>query len=292
MTLKYLFTISLFIPLALMAQTSSPTENLDVLGNIYLKNLRNATGAGSSVSFSSFGNNDPGPRISSYLDFASGTDSQSRLILSSYSSGYNNELTLMNGNVGFGVIEPKEKLDMVGNIYLRNMRNAIGAGTSVSFSSYDNNSPGPKISSYMDYAEGTNSRSRLILSSYSKGYKNELTLMDGNVGIGTISPTERLSVNGNISAAEIKVEARNWPDYVFSKKYELPSLLEIEDYIVKNGHLSGMPTAREAETNGVSLGDMNAKLLRKIEELTLHLIILEKSNKKQQLEINELKLKK
>jgi len=98
----------------------------------------------------------------------------------------------------------------------------------------------------------------------------------GNVGIGTISPTEKLSVKGKIRAQEIKVETANWPDYVFAKDYKLPSLQETEQHIKEEGHLPGIPSAEEVKVNGVDLGEMNAKLLQKIEELTLHLIEIKK----------------
>ena len=101
---------------------------------------------------------------------------------------------------------------------------------------------------------------------------------NGNVGIGTVSPSAKLSVNGNIRAKEIKVETASWPDYVFTREYILPSLAETEKHIKEKGHLSGIPSAKEAEANGIDLGEMNAKLLQKIEELTLHLIDMKKEN--------------
>lgn len=94
----------------------------------------------------------------------------------------------------------------------------------------------------------------------------------GKVGIGTTTPKEELSVNGDIRAHEIKVETSNWPDYVFRKNYRLLSLTEIEKYIKAHGHLPEMPSAAAVEANGVSLGETNAALLKKVEELTLHLI--------------------
>jgi len=96
----------------------------------------------------------------------------------------------------------------------------------------------------------------------------------GNVGIGTNTlTTAKLAVNGLIRATEIKVENANfWPDYVFKPEYQLPSLSETEQFINENGHLPEIPKANEIESDGIPLGKMNTLLLKKIEELTLHLI--------------------
>ncbi|GGH31491.1 hypothetical protein FAZ19_22500 [Sphingobacterium alkalisoli] len=114
---------------------------------------------------------------------------------------------------------------------------------------------------------------------------------NGNVGIGTTSPTEKLSVNGNIRAKEIKVETANWPDYVFEAEYEAMSLPEIEMYIKQNGHLPEIPSAPEVEKEGISLGEMNKILLKKVEELTLHLIQKEKDIKEHEERFRRLELR-
>lgn len=97
-------------------------------------------------------------------------------------------------------------------------------------------------------------------------------LSNGYVGINTRNPTTNLDVNGKIRAKEIKVEAGTWPDYVFDPSYELPSLEHTDRFIKANGHLPGIPSAEEVSASGIELGQMNSKLLQKIEELTLHLI--------------------
>lgn len=93
------------------------------------------------------------------------------------------------------------------------------------------------------------------------------------IGIGTENTgSNKLSVNGTIRAKEIKVEATPWPDYVFNSSYQLPNLKDTEQFIRENKHLPEIPSATEVEKEGVNLGEMNAKLLKKIEELTLYLI--------------------
>lgn len=114
---------------------------------------------------------------------------------------------------------------------------------------------------------------------------------NGNVGIGTATPNAKLAVNGKIRAHEIKVETANWPDYVFAKEYQLPTLRETEKHIKEKGHLPGIPSAAEVKANGVNLGEMNEKLLQKIEELTLHLIKMKEHSEEQDASIELLKSK-
>jgi hypothetical protein len=96
---------------------------------------------------------------------------------------------------------------------------------------------------------------------------------NGNVGIGTSNTgLWKLAVNGKIKTKEIKVTLDGWSDFVFEKEYNLASLKEVESHIREKGHLKDIPSAKEVEKNGIYLGEMNSKLLQKIEELTLYTI--------------------
>lgn len=99
---------------------------------------------------------------------------------------------------------------------------------------------------------------------------------DGKMGIGKRNPTDKLEVNGQIHAKSVKVDLEKWADTVFEKDYDLPHLREIENYIDQHGHLPEIPSAEKVLEEGIELGEMNRLLLKKIEELTLHLIAKEK----------------
>jgi hypothetical protein len=98
----------------------------------------------------------------------------------------------------------------------------------------------------------------------------------GNVGIGTTSPQHKLSVNGTIGAKEVIVTNTGWADYVFKPDYRLMPLGDVRAYIAKHRRLPEMPSEAEVKETGVSVGEMQAKLLAKIEELTLYVIELDK----------------
>jgi DNA-binding transcriptional MerR regulator len=103
-------------------------------------------------------------------------------------------------------------------------------------------------------------------------------IMSGNVGIGTTNPQYKLAVNGNIGAQDIIVTNTGWSDYVFRPGYRLRPLSEVSQFIQANHHLPDIPTEAEVKEKGVSLGDMQAKLLAKVEELTLHMIQTDERN--------------
>ncbi|TCC97696.1 hypothetical protein [Pedobacter hiemivivus] len=101
----------------------------------------------------------------------------------------------------------------------------------------------------------------------------------------------KLALAGNIVAEAVTVKLQgSWPDYVFTKSYQLPSLQKIEKHIKEKGYLPGIPSTKEVEAEGINLGEMNAKLLQKIEELTLHLIEQDKNQKALQEEVRGIKI--
>jgi len=101
-------------------------------------------------------------------------------------------------------------------------------------------------------------------------------LPNGNVGIGTFSPNQKLSVNRTIGGKEVVVETTGWSDYVFADGYKLQPLAELEQNIKAYKHLPGIPSEQDVAAQGIGLGEMQAKLLAKIEELALHEIEQEK----------------
>ncbi|WP_303318599.1 hypothetical protein Q4Q34_04630 [Flavivirga abyssicola] len=120
------------------------------------------------------------------------------------------------------------------------------------------------------------------------GGGDNLTINNGTVGIGTTDTKGfKLGVNGKIAATEVKVATySNWADFVFEKNYNLPTLKEVEEHIKENGHLKDIPSAKEVKKDGFFLGDMDSKLLQKIEELTLYTIEQQKELQNQKV-INE-----
>ena len=116
---------------------------------------------------------------------------------------------------------------------------------------------------------------------------------DGKIGMGTTSTgSHKLAVEGSIGAREIKVQATGWSDFVFEDNYALPTLEEVEQHIKEKGHLQDIPSAKEVEENGIFLGEMDARLLQKIEELTLYAIEQEKRLKEQDTRLQELEIQK
>lgn len=110
-----------------------------------------------------------------------------------------------------------------------------------------------------------------------------MLIIDGNgriwkgdtvISAGTMSGVlnSSLAVNGDIKAKRLRLSPAEWPDYVFENTYRRPSLPELEQYIKQNKHLPEIPAAADVAKNGIDVGDNQAALLKKIEELTLYLI--------------------
>lgn len=178
------------------------------------------------------------------------------------------------GNVGIGTLNPFQKLSILnGQLFLGHSEtNQIESGR-IRFSEYQNSFQG----AFIHYNGNTNIFNigvHEISGTELANDHNALSIKrnNGNVGIGTDDPGAwKLAVNGKIRAKEIKVET-NWSDFVFEENYNLPSLREVEEHIAEKGHLRDIPSAKDVKENGIQLGEMDSKLLQKIEELTLYLI--------------------
>jgi hypothetical protein len=124
----------------------------------------------------------------------------------------------------------------------------------------------------------TNNQARMLISAA------------GNVGIGTtnIAGTDyKLYVDQGIRTRKVKVDMDTWADYVFDKSYKLIKLSDLEKFIEQHKHLPDIPSAKEVEQNGLNLGENQALLLKKIEELTLYIIELNKRIEQLETQVNK-----
>jgi hypothetical protein len=157
-----------------------------------------------------------------------------------------------------------------------------------------------RITFYEGFPESSGQKGRLGVSEIFFIHTEAARAYDGlmvqydrnlNVGIGTSNTHGyKLAVAGKVIAEEVVVKLQNqWPDYVFKPEYTLRPLAEVEAHIATHGHLPEVPSTQQVEEIGIGLAEMNALLLKKVEELTLYSIDQEKRLERQGEEIKELK---
>ncbi|MGE8552406.1 MAG: hypothetical protein ACN6OB_00530 [Chryseobacterium jejuense] len=225
------------------------------------------------------------------------------------------------GNVGIGTVNPLSKLDVRGNILagrtdateginafaIRYENGSVnnwgslrsGAETYMSYGAKADNttaygwlSGSGSYPSYKTAVTTGNDGIRFLSSAYEKIAQDSPVAMselmriapNGNVGVGTQNPDQKLTVKGKIHAEDVIVDTNVPADYVFQKyfdgqssikpDYQMPTIHELESFVRENKHLPDIPSAEKMSQDGVNLGDLQMKLLQKIEEMSLYIISL------------------
>ena len=227
---------------------------------------------------------------------------------SNLSNSYISGNAIINGNVGIGILNPGYKLDINGSAKLTGeiichdqisfQDNTHFTVTNAIVPSLRSGYQTVSVPQYGILAPLTTGAADLWLSGnsgirmFSGGNPNPIIniLPSGNVGIGTTVPDQRLTVNGIIHAKEVRVDLTGpLADYVFSKDYFLMPLHKVEQYVQTHSHLPDIPSALEIKNKGLSMGEMQNKLLQKIEELTLYAIEQQKEIQALKEEVKQLK---
>jgi len=165
---------------------------------------------------------------------------------------------LDNGNVGIGNTNPGYPLDVNGIVQMTGFRLPTGAANGYVLTSDSNG-----VGTWQPGGGGG--------ALWSQN-GNDIYYNTGKVGIGVTDPQSELTVNGVITTKEMKVKLTGWPDFVFANNHKLMFLNKLERYIKKEKSLPGIPRGKEVVEEGVYVGEMQAKLLEKVEELTLYVI--------------------
>ncbi|MDW7691791.1 hypothetical protein R9C00_16395 [Flammeovirgaceae bacterium SG7u.111] len=191
----------------------------------------------------------------------------------------------LNGNLGIGTETPEYKLDVRGDLYI----NSGNGNNHIYWASHQmtmGTRPNDYAHNYFKLKPGGSSQG--LLASVFQMYEaksetsHELKLElrstgtsffnGGNVGIGTTNPEAMLTVAGEAHARKVKVTVNAGADFVFAEDYDLPNLNKVAEFVKNNKHLPEIPSEKEMRDNGLDLGEMDIKLLQKVEELTLYLI--------------------
>lgn len=289
--------------------TSSPLEKLHIAGGrLFVESpyLGNGNASGALVRLGGFPNSTwhagigvtQGEGVDVYgLDFytASGTPNIKMKLTPGGNLGLGvNPMTKLDlgltntGGISLGTYNaPVGTMRFVGTVSESGTFNGgeiLGGGNGASGMAIINTSAGNGLSqdvAFYTHLSGSQSAQKMVIKS------------DGKVGIGTSNPLAMLSVKGDIFSRKVKVtqSASDWPDYVFRRGYHLPSLQDVERYVKQYYHLPGIASAAEIEKNGLDLGENQVVLLKKVEELTLYVIQLQKQIDAQRNETKKLKIK-
>jgi hypothetical protein len=208
-----------------------------------------------------------------------GTVGTDNFAIRNISSG-NTAFTVLaaNNNVGIGTTAPIAKLEVRGAAGIRVSSTVTGNGTADWIAGSFGGNDSDRVVMGSLYGVAT-------LGAHNKAHTAWANLAinqdGGSVAIGTkkFATGYKLSVNGSIMCTALRVQDfASWPDYVFANDYDLKSLSEVEDYINTNKRLPGMPSDCEVMENGIDVGQMQAKVVEKVEENTLYIIQLSKEN--------------
>ncbi|HLP06212.1 MAG TPA: hypothetical protein VK152_12360 [Paludibacter sp.] len=214
-------------------------------------------------------------------------------------------------SVGIGTTAPSNNFEVVnsnsGTLDIAGFYNTYAYGNSskaetrINLGKIENNTTRQPMGAIGAFPTSNYDSSNGNLAFYTRNTQNMVERLrinkDGKVGIGLTNPDntfsntpaeELLIVNGTIHASEVKVNLEGLADYVFSPSYTLMPLHKVEEYVKANSHLPEIPSASEVKENGLSMGEMQNKLLQKIEELTLYMIDQQKTIAGQQKRIEQL----
>jgi hypothetical protein len=279
---KYTYTLAMVaLSYCCYAQTYLPLTagSGNTLTNTLYINNSTSTGVGLQLDGTAYGGH--------IWQFGDGLTTNGTFSIKDATTGLERLAITNTGNVGIGTLSPYQfttKSINTTGITIASFVNGNNEGLFIGHAGSGGlYGPSNSVTIGADYIGGGAYRSLSLLTSE----QPRLTIdVSGNVGIGTTSPDQKLTVKGTIHSQEVIVDMSVLPDYVFKPAYHLRTLTEVKTYIDQNHRLPEMPSAEQVAKDGLGLGDMNAKLLKKVEELTLYLIEKDNKDKEKDEQIN------